>query len=65
MTYGTYLRLDIMVHASWRAVVRAAAKKLKPAARRDRAQREARHRFYRLMLDYHREAQKIVSYWRL
>mgnify|MGYP003547042530 CR=1 FL=1 len=34
MTYGTYLRLDITVHASWRAVV-------------------------------HREAQKIVSYWRL
>ncbi len=65
MTYGTYLRLDITVHTSWRSVVRAAAKKLTSEARRDRAQREARHRFYRQMLDYHREAQKIVSYWRL
>lgn len=65
MTYGTYLRLDITVHDGWRAVVRAAAKKLKRAARRDRAQREARHHFYRQMLDHHREAQEIVSYWRL
>ena len=65
MTYGTYLRLDITVHDGWRAVVRAAAQKLKRAARRDRAKREARHRFYRQMLDYHREAQEIVSYWRL
>jgi len=65
MTYGTYVRLKITVHDSWRAVVRAAAKKLTPQARRDRAQREARHRFYRQMLEYHREAQAIVSYWRL
>ena len=64
MTYGTYLRLDITVHDSWRAVVRAAAKKLTPKARRDPAKREARHRYYRQMLDYHREAQEIVSYWR-
>jgi hypothetical protein len=65
MTYGTYLRLEIMVHASWRTVVRAAAKKLKPEARRDRAKRDIRHRYYRQMLEYHREAQAIVSYWRL
>lgn len=65
MTHGTYLRLDITVHDGWRAVVRAAAKKVTPRARRDRTKREARHRFYRQMLDYHREAQKIVSYWRL
>ena len=65
MTYGTYLRLDITVHDSWRAVVRAAAKKLILKARRDPAKREARHRFYRQMLDDHREAQEIVSYWRL
>ena len=26
--YGAYLRLDITVHDSWRAVVRAAARKL-------------------------------------
>lgn len=65
MTYGTYLRLDITLHDSWRAVVRAAAKKVSPRARRGRPQREARHRFYRQMLEYHRDAQKIVSYWRL
>lgn len=65
MTYGTYLRLGITVHANWRAVVRAAAKKLTLQARRDPAKRESRHRFYRQMLDYHREAQKIVSYCRL
>ena len=65
MTYGTYLRLDITVHDGWRAVVRAAAQKIAPRARRDRTKRDARHRFYRQMLDYHREAQKIVSYWRL
>ncbi len=65
MYYGTYLRLDITVHASWRTVIRAAAKKLAPEARRDPTKRAVRHRFYRQMLDYHREAQKIVSYWRL
>ena len=43
--YGTYLRLDITVHDGWRAVVRAAARKLKPRARRDRALRSERHRF--------------------
>jgi hypothetical protein len=63
--YGTYLRLDIMVHAGWRAVVRAAAMKLKPEVRCDPARRETRHRFYREMLEYHGGAQKIVSDWRL
>lgn len=65
MSYGTYLRLDITVHDGWRAVVRAAAKKVAPQVRRERTKREARHRFYRQMLEYHREAQKIVFYWRL
>lgn len=65
MAYGTYLRLDITVHDSWRAVVRAAARKLTPKARRDPAKRDVRHRYYRQMLEYHREAQEIVSYWRL
>ncbi|MBN9278572.1 MAG: hypothetical protein J0I57_13240 [Hyphomicrobium sp.] len=65
MTYGTYLRLEITVHARWRSVIRAAAGKLKPEMRRDPTKREIRHRFYRQMLDYHREAQEIVSYWRL
>jgi hypothetical protein len=48
--YGTYLRLDITVHDGWRVVVRAAARKLKPRARRDPALRGERHRFYRQML---------------
>jgi len=65
MTYGTYLRLDITVHDGWRAVVCAAARKLTPEARRDPAKRNVRHRFYRQMLEFHREAQEIVSYWRL
>jgi len=47
------------------AVVRAAARKLTPEARRDPAKRNERHRFYRQMLEFHREAQEIVSYWRL
>jgi hypothetical protein len=34
--YATYLRLDITVYDGWRAVVRAAEKKLTPRARRDR-----------------------------
>ncbi|MGP8124044.1 MAG: hypothetical protein ACLP8B_26420 [Xanthobacteraceae bacterium] len=63
--YATYLRLDITVHDGWRAVVRAAARKLTPRARRDPLHREARHRFYRHMLAHHHEAQCLVRTWRL
>ena len=63
--HGTYLRLDITVHDGWRAVVRAAARKLKPRARRDPMLRGERHCFYRQMLAYHDQAQKIVRAWRL
>ncbi len=63
--HGTYLRLDITVHDGWRAVVRAAARKLTPEARADPAHRAARHRFYRRMLAYHDQAQQLVQYWRL
>lgn len=63
--YGTYLRLDVNVHDGWRAVIRAAARKLTPRARRDPAQREARRRFYRQMLEYHSNAQHLVRVWRL
>lgn len=63
--YGTYLRLNINVHDGWRAVVRAAARKLTRQALRDGGRREARKRFYREMLDYHRQEQKIVATWRL
>lgn len=63
--YGTYLRLNITVHDSWRAVVRAAAHKLTRQALRDPGCRAARKRFYREMLDYHRQEQEIVATWRL
>jgi hypothetical protein len=63
--YGTYLRLDLTVRDNWRAVVRAAAKKLTPAALANPAHRAARHRFYRQMLTYHQQAQQIVAHWRL
>ncbi len=63
--YGTYLRLDIAVHDSWRAVVRAAARKLTRQALRDPRYRIARKRFYREMLDCHRREQEIVATWRL
>ena len=63
--YGTYLRLDITVHDGWRAVVRAASRKLKRQALRDPKRRPARKQFYRQMLAYHRQAQEIVATWRL
>ena len=63
--YGTYLRLDVTVHDSWRAVVRAAARKLTRRARRDPRHREARKRFYRWMIDHHRQTQNLVLTWRL
>lgn len=63
--YATYLRLDISVHDSRRAVIRAAARKLTPQARRDPVHRDARHRFYRQMLAHHRDAQRLVRTWRL
>jgi hypothetical protein len=63
--YGTYLRLDITVHDGWRAVIRAASRKLTRQALRDPKHRAARKRFYRQMLDYHCQAQEIVTTWRL
>ena len=63
--YGTYLRLDITVHDGRRAVVRAASRKLTRQALRDPKHRAARKRFYRQMLDYHRQSQEIVTTWRL
>lgn len=65
MTYGTYSRLHIHVSDSPRAVIEAARRKLRPNARAGRASREARHAFYRAMLGYHTEAQRILSEWRL
>lgn len=63
--YGTYLRLDITVHDGWRAVVRAASRKLTRRSLRDPNRRVARKTFYRQMLAYHHQAQEIVATWRL
>jgi hypothetical protein len=62
---GTYLRLDITVHDSWRVVVRASALKLPLDCRRDPTKRAARKRFYRLMLAEHARAQKLAARFRL
>lgn len=62
---GTYLRLDITVHDSWRAVVRAAAHKLTPDCRRDPEKRPGRHQFYRAMLAEHARAQELIVHFRL
>lgn len=63
--YSTYLRLDIMVWDSNRAVIRAARRRLARSARRDPAKREARKRFYREMLRHHADAQRLVAHFRL
>ena len=63
--YGTYCRLHVHVYASNIEVIRRASRKLKKSARHDRQAREARHAFYRQMLDYHHKARELVREWRL
>jgi hypothetical protein len=63
--YGTYLRLDVNVRDNPRTIIRAARRKLADKARRDPAYREARKRFYREMLEYHADAQRLVVTFRL
>jgi len=63
--YATYLRLDILVWDSDRAVIRAARRKLARSVLRDPARREARKRFYREMLCHHADAQRLVAHFRL
>lgn len=63
--YATYLRLDIRVWDSDRAVIRAARRKLAPSALHDPARREARKRFYRNMLCHHADAQRLAVHFRL
>ena len=63
--YGSYTRLNLPVSASARAVIRAASGKLLAQARHNRAQRQQRHAFYRQMLAYHNDAQRLVKLWRL
>ena len=62
---GTYLRLGITVHDSWRTVFRAAAGKITRQCLCDPAKRLARHHFYRAMLAEHARAQQLVARFRL
>jgi hypothetical protein len=62
--YGTYTRLRVRVSATPRAVIFAASRKLKPRARFDRAQRDARHAFYRAMLAHHSNAGALCRAYR-
>lgn len=57
--YGTYLRLGLHVSDSDIAVIRAARRKLKPKARRDREVRQMRHDFYRMMIRHHKESRDL------
>ena len=63
--FGTYCRLNVHVFASWRTVVRAANTKIAEKCRRGPAFRAERKRFYRQMLDYHRDARALVQEFRL
>ncbi len=62
---SSYDRLGVHVSAGPRSVVRASARMLKPSCRRDATLRAERKRFYRRMLDAHRQHQALVAYWRL
>jgi len=65
MMYGTYQRLRVHVGASNIAVIRAARKKLAKRCWHDSAYRDGRKLFYRNMLEYHADAQRMVREWRL
>jgi hypothetical protein len=58
-----YSRLGVHVHASWRAVVRAARSRI--AKHHDPALRQARKRFYCKMLACHARHQHLVRTFRL
>jgi uncharacterized protein (DUF305 family) len=62
--FGTYQRLQVSAFASPREVIRAAQGKLKPESKYSREQREARHAFYRMMLDYHAKAADLARWVR-
>jgi hypothetical protein len=60
-----YSRLGVHVHASWRAVVRAARSRIAKQHRHDPALRQARKRFYCKMLACHARHQHLVRTFRL
>lgn len=63
--FGTYNRLRVTIYDSNIAVIKAASKKIDERFRKDRVRRNARHEFYRCMLEYHRKAIELASQWRL
>lgn len=63
--YGTYERLNLSVFASDMEVIRAVRKKFKRAMLHNREVREARHKVYRCMLQYHADARALVMEYRL
>lgn len=63
--FSQYLRLDLSIHASGCAVVRAAARLLHPDIWHERRFRRSRKKFYSEMLGYHAKARKLARDWRL
>ncbi len=63
--YATYLRLDLTVWDSDRAVIRAARRRPARLVLRDPTWRDLRKRFYRDMLRHHADAQRLVAQFRL
>ena len=61
MYMGTYYRLNVLVTASNRTVIKAASKKVMRFQRYSRAAREDRHKFYRFILRCHESAQSLVK----
>ena len=57
--FGTYERLNVHVYASNITVIREARNPRNPK------EREARKKFYRMMLDYHEQARNLVEEFRL
>lgn len=63
--FAQYLRLHVPAGASDLAVIRAARLRLDPEAIRDPGRRQARHAFYRDMLEHHRDVQDLAMLNRL
>lgn len=61
MSFATYNRLNVHMTATPREVIRAARNKIKPNAQRAPDFRDARHDFYRDMLEYHDRAAHLYS----
>lgn len=63
--YGTYCRLNVHVWAKNGEVIRAASRKIAAEHRHSLEKREERKKFYRIMLQHHKEAQELCLEFRL